>query len=276
MQFLEVKLPGGLSRNGCIERRASFYPLTGRIEQTLIQTGMIRDRPGYVTTVLSSVLDSIGDQPADAAQISNLCVGDRQFLMLRLAAMLDGEQMWLKVICGQCDSQFDVELRRCNLPIKNAGEGFPLVSLHIQDWQIEARVPTGEDQEGIGKLSEVEAMSQLLRNCIRSVNSGPPEEVFIDNLSESDVEAIDEALDAISPAVCNQLLVTCPECGREQQASLDHYAQAGLNEHLFYDEIHTLASHYHWSEADILDLPQQKRHRYLDLINRSVGVSGRG
>ena len=108
------------------------------------------------------------------------------------------------------------------------------------------------------------------------MNGEPPGESFISNLSEADIEVIDEAMDAVSPAVCNQLLVTCPECGQEQQANLDHYAQASLNEHLFYDEIHTLASHYHWSEADILNLPQQKRRRYLELISRSISVSGRG
>jgi hypothetical protein len=226
--------------------------------------------------VLGSALESIGDQPADAEGVADLCVADRQYLMLRLAAMLDGEQMWLKVGCGHCDALFDVDVRRCDLPVKQAGQGFPQVTLRVKEWTIDGRVPTGADQECIGEQTEAEAMQQLLQRCIRSVNDEPPGKEFINNLSEPDIEAIDEALDEASPAVCNQLLVTCPECGREQYAELDHYALAGMNEHYFYDEVHTLASHYHWSEAAILDLPQARRRRYLGMINRSAGMTEQG
>jgi len=273
---VEVILPGGLPKNGCIERRARFRPLTGRIEQALIEFRMALDRPGYVTAVLGSALDSIGNQPVDAGLVADLCVADRQYLMLRLAAILDGEQMWLKVGCGHCDALFDVDIRRCDLPVKEAGQGFPLVTLRMKEWAIDVRVPTGADQELIGEQSEEEAMQQLLQSCIRSVNGEPPGKEFINNLSEPDIEAIDEALDEASPAVCNQLLVTCPECGREQYAELDYYALAGMNGHFFYDEVHTLASHYHWSEASILDLPQARRRLYLGMINRSAGMTEQG
>ncbi len=273
---MKVILPGGLSKNGCIERRARFRPLTGRLEQALIEFRRGLDRPGYVTAVLGSALESIGNQPADTGSVADLCVADRQYLMLRLAAMLDGEQLWLKVGCSHCDALFDVDIRRCDLPLKQAGPGFPLVTLRVQAWTIDVRVPTGADQERIGVLSEAEAMQQLLQSCIRSVNGEPPGREFIHNLSEPDIEAIDEALDEVSPAVCHQLLVTCPECGRQQHAELDHYTLAGMNEHYFYDEVHTLASHYHWSEAAILDLPQARRRLYLGMINRSAGMTGQG
>lgn len=276
MYGVEVILPGGLPKNGCIERQAIFHPLTGRIEQALIECGTGHNRTGYVTAVLCSALESIGKQPVDARLVADLCVVDRQYLMLRLAAMLDGEQMWLKVACGYCDAPFDVEVRRCDLPVKAAGQGFPQVTLRVNEWVIEARVPTGADQACFGEQSEEEAMQQLLQSCILSVNGEPPDKEFITRLSDSDIESIDKALDEASPAVCNQLLVTCPECGREQHAELDHYALAGMNRHFFYDEVHTLASHYHWSEAAILDLPQARRRLYLDKINRSAGMTGHG
>lgn len=277
VHYIEVILPGGLLTNGCLERQARFRPLTGRIEQALVEfVGLGLDRPGQVTAVLASALDSIGTQPADAGRVADLCVADRQYLMLRLAAMLDGEQMWLKVGCGHCDAPFDVDVRRCDLPVKQAGAGFPFVTLRVKDWAIEARVPTGADQESIGEQSEEEAMKQLLQSCICSVNGAPPGKGFIDNLSEIDIEAIDEALDEASPAVCNQLIVTCPECGREQYAEVDHYALSGVNQYFFYDEVHTLASHYHWSEAAILDLPQDRRRLYLGMINRSAGIKPSG
>lgn len=275
-QWLEVRLPGGLADNGRIEHRVRFHTLTGRIEQSLIEAAMNRDRPTYVTEVLSQALERIGELPADPANVSRLCVADRQYLMLRLAALLNGEQLWLKVDCGNCHSLFDVELRRCDLPVKKAGEGYPKIRLQVNKWEIEAGVPTGRDQEGIGDLTEAEAVLWLLQQCIYSVNGRPPREDFFRQLKKQHIAAIDKALDDVSPAVCDRLVVTCPECSQKQHARLDHYADSGLDEHLFYDEIHTLASHYHWSEADILDLPRLKRRRYLEMISRFAGNDVKG
>jgi len=38
-------------------------------------------------------------------------------------------------------------------------------------------------------------------------------------------------------------------------------------------EVHALASHYHWSERDILEIPAWRRARYLQLV---AGGAGRG
>ena len=274
MYGVEVTLPGGLAINGSIERRVRFHSLTGKIEQALIEPEMALDSHGYVTAALGFALDSIGGQPVDASNVADLCVADRQYLMLRLAAMINGEQMWLNVGCGHCDELFDVEIHRSDLPVKEAGPGFPIVTLRVNEWVIDVRVPTGADQEGIGEQTGDEAIKTLLRSCIVSVNGEAPKEEFIDNLTESDIETIDKALDEVSPAVCTQLLVTCPECGKEQSAELNHYHLTGLNGNAFYDKVHTLALCYHWSEEDILNMPQSRRNRYLDLINRSNVMTG--
>ena len=274
MHEAEVMLPGGLLNDARLDREARFRPLTGRIEQTLIELGSELDRAGYVTAVLSNVLDRIGTRPADLARVAELCVADRQYLMLRLGAMLDGEQMWLKVDCGHCGEPFDVEVRRCDLPVKEAGEGFPLVTLRVKEWSLLVRVPAGSDQERVTDLPEEDAVRELLGSCIQTVNGEPPGDGFVEKLTESDIEAIDAALDEASPAVCSHLLVNCPECGQEQHAELDHYAPTGMSARFLYADVHTLASHYHWSESAILDLPQARRRLYLEMIGRSAGASG--
>jgi len=272
--MLQVTLPGGLSRSGRIERQARFRTLTGRIEQTLIESDDSMGKSGYVTRVLGATLDKIGDHPVDAEQVEALCVADRQYLMLRLAAMLDGEQMWLKLRCGNCHALFDVETRRCDLPVKQAGAGYPNSTIQLDGKAVRVRVPTGKDQDQIENLDDAEAMRLLLQLCIESVDGDAADNAFIDALGDSEIDAIDEALDELSPAVCNQLLVICPECKKDQQTQLDHYRISGINNHYFHDEIHTLASHYHWSEAEILGLPQSRRRLYIGMINRSVGSHG--
>ncbi|MEF8734351.1 MAG: hypothetical protein V5B40_21295 [Candidatus Accumulibacter meliphilus] len=271
---MEVLLPGGMPIDGRLERHARFRPLTGRIEQAVIESANHPDRPSYVTAVLSEALDNIGGRPVDAATVARLSVADRQYLMLRLGALFGGELVWLKLRCTACDAWFDVDVQRCDLPVKAAGAGYPSLNLQLGGHRIEAMVPCGEDQQDIAGLDDEAALQHLLRRCVRQVDGAAPAEDFFAQLSDADIAAIDEALEELAPAVCDRLQVVCPECHRLQQALLDHYTQLGVDEYLFYDEIHTLASHYHWSEADILDLPRAKRQRYIDLISRKAATWG--
>lgn len=276
MDGAEVTLPGGLPTNGRIERQARFRALTGGVEQALIELDSDQPITDYVTDALDLVVDSIGDKPADASTMAGLCVADRQFLMLRLAALLDGERIWLQAECGHCSQPFDVQIFRSELPVKEAGDGFPLASLDIGHSTVRVRVPTGEDQRHVSALPDESAQRELIERCIDSVDGARPARGYVDSLSEQDVAAIDDALDATSPAVCNRLLVRCPECRQEQHADLDHYSLASMDVGYLYDEIHALASRYHWSEEAILGMPRVRRRLYLDLIERSTGMSGQG
>jgi len=232
------------------------------------------DALGYVNSVLLLALKQIGEHVVDLDCLNGLCMADRQFLMLRLAALLNGEQVWLKVTCGQCQAPFDIDLRRCDLPVKEAGPGFPAVRLSIPTGELELRVPNARIQAEILALSDQEALDYLLRHSITKVNGAAPDEALIHGLGPEEIALIDQALDEFAPAVCSELLVTCPECATEQRATLNHYQVAGLSAAEILIEIHTLAIHYHWGEEEILKLPRARRHRYLALIdsaNRMIG-----
>lgn len=274
MGSMEVSLPGGLLENGCVERRARFRQLTGHLESALIELDKNTSRPSYVSSVLALALESIGSHTVDVKRVSSLCVADRQFLMLRLAAMLSGEQQWLKVTCGHCKAFFDVDFSRCDLPVKEAVVGFPFVKLNLEAGEAELRVPTASEQMDVVGLPDDEAMQHMLQCCVYSLNNASPVEAAVRQLSDADIAAIDQALDRLSPAVCDELLVICPECKREQSAKLDHYHLSGLDSNSFYAEVHTIAMHYHWSETEILNMARSKRHRYLGLIDRSGAMNG--
>ena len=74
----------------------------------------------------------------------------------------------------------------------------------------------------------------------------------------------------LAPPVDLEIEGACPECGAAFTATLpvakffiSELRQAGGIER----EVHCLAWHYHWSEADILSLTRSRRRRYLDLID---------
>ena len=273
MLDMEVWLPGGFPTGQGVERRATFRPLTGRLERLLVEVDRRKSRTAYVTELLSASLECIGSRRADPEAVASLCVADRQFLMLRLAAMLGGELVWLQAVCERCHSMFDVSFRRNELPVVEAGPEFPVVRLMLHDREIEVRVPSGMDQAAVESCGEgEEAVRRLLQSCLLSVDGNPTPEDFMAELSDGDIEAIDASLDEASPAVCSRLQVHCPECGREQQVELDHYAFSYGDGLSLIDEIHTIAMHYHWRESDILDLPTRLRRQYLNLIRQASGT----
>lgn len=63
----------------------------------------------------------------------------------------------------------------------------------------------------------------------------------------------------------------CPECGQGFSALFDsaqfYLREIGQRAGQLYRDIHTLALAYHWSEADILALPFQRRQMYLNLLD---------
>lgn len=274
MHHMEVTLPGGLLKNGLLERKAVFKPINGKTELALIELEQDVDTLSYVSSVLLLVLERIGSHAIDDDCVNSLCMADRQFLMLRLASRLSGEQVWLKATCGKCKSPFDVELRRCELPVKEASKEFPSVKLKLQAGEVEVRVPTALDQARIMNMTDAEAIRELLKRCVTNVNGIFPDDALIRGLSTDDITTIDQALDELSPAICNELLVTCPECNREQSAPLNHYNLDGISRGAFYNEVHTLAMHYHWGEEEILNMPRTRRRRYLTLIDRSRSMVG--
>lgn len=273
MQGYEVTLPGGLSKAGKLYKKAIFKPVTGKVEQTLIEQKSDSNRPDCITGLLSASLYKIGGFSVDDQLVSELCVADRKFLLIQLAILLNDDLLWLKICCQQCHEYFDVDINRSSLPVKLADNGFPITTIRLGDNVVVARVPNGNDQSVIHELTDDEAMAELLFNCILSVNDSEVTKAFVNQLSELEIENIDQALDQLAPAVCDQIQVSCPDCSYQQQVQLDHINLTGIDKIHFYDEIHTLASQYHWSEASILELPQERRRLYLDLINRSSGYS---
>lgn len=271
---LQVTLPGGLLWEGNLDRSAQFRPLTGRLEMALADiAGRNWNLPQRVTTILNEALEQLGGKPSNQERIGALCVADRQFLMLRLAALLDDAPLWLNPICDTCSAKFDVNLDFAELPIHEARGEYPLASVDLGDKKLEVRLPTGADQARIVKMDEENAIRELLQACTISVDGESPSSSFLDQLSDEDIARIEDAMEGISPVVTTRLQVTCPECDSGQILELDPYALPCVNHSYFIDEIHTMAYYYHWSEAEILDLPSGRRRQYLHLIDRARSVS---
>ncbi len=270
---MQVSLPGGLLTGDELERSVAFHTFTGFIEQKLLQSSESRsNQPGYVTEVLSTAIERIGERQPDREAVASLCVADRQFLMIQLSRLLEGDQQWLSHICKYCSSEFDVPIDRSALPVKEAGSTFPKACVQLHEKILELRVPTGLSQERIAELDDKNAMYALLSSCLISVDGEVAEEDYIKGLADSDIALIEDALEQASPEVATSVTVNCPECQHEQAMPFDAYVTSEASTSTLYHEIHSLALHYHWSEAEILALPSDRRHLYLGMIDRAQGM----
>jgi len=77
----------------------------------------------------------------------------------------------------------------------------------------------------------------------------------------------------VSPWVVTELAASCPACGGTHPVALDPYVIMRRSASELYDEVHTLAWYYHWSEAEILVLPRARRQLYLSRVDRARGMT---
>lgn len=264
-------LPGGVWRDGHLHRDFAFLDLNGHVELALVEAvGVCNDLPGQVSHALHTALAHLAGQKPNVSQVDDLSVGDRQFLMSRLACHLGSGELWLSAMCGHCQSQFDFPLNYAAIPVKLAGKSYPLVDLALSVGRVRLRVPTGADQRALLVYDDdLEARQALVARCLETCQH---EENSIGMLNEQDLAVVDQALEAMAPELATQASANCPECSGANVMPIDPYVCLGLVNGNLFAEIHQLAVHYHWSEAEILGLPRWRRKKYLTLIDRARGM----
>jgi hypothetical protein len=244
-----------------------------------------QSRPAWVTQLLTKILKNIGDEKIEdnakiAQCIAELCVADRQFILLQWRLQESVAEEWLTAQCPACDAFYDFPMDWHALPIKPAATTFPFASVTVAEREMVFRVPNGQDQEFIaGLVSRGEATEPLSLALARRLIVAETETIKTELsalLTMSDVPRIESAIEAIAPELADRLTLQCPECTNEHNVNLDVYR--GLLKpvsHLL-DDVHRLALHYHWSEKDILDMPKKRRVSYLQRVDSEKRVAGAG
>jgi len=268
-----MQLPGGIRIASELRQDFHFKPVTGLLELALSESAQrCCSHPERVTSVLCEALEELGSMPPSHSLVRELSVGDRQFLMRRLAVHIDDQLIWLTAKCGECKEPFDLSFRHSELPVKPAGRHYPEAMVETSQGSLLVRVPTGGDQEAVAAIQEEsQAIRLLLERLVSHQGSGEP--LNTELLSEGDITAIEHAAEEMAPEIAQALLAQCPHCAEENQVPLTLYTCMERPVGDLYREVHTLAANYHWSENDILTLPRSRRHTYLSLIDRSQGLN---
>jgi len=202
-----------------------------------------------------------------------LPITDLDATLLRVRQMVIGDHVRADITCPArgCGERIDIAFRvgdylAHHRPRKVRGveqDGEP-GWFRMTNADVSFRLPSGADQLAIA--GDPEGARRLQARCIRPANA--PARVR---------RRVEAAMEALAPSLYGELDGTCPACAATVRIPFDpqRYVLRELREQatFLFEEVHLLASHYNWSEQEILALPRRRRTRYAELVHaeRSAG-----
>lgn len=204
-------------------------------------------------SMLAAVLDS------SAAEAAAFDVGTRDVLLAGLLRSVAGDQVPTCADCPGCGIVLDVPVdvvAVTELPVREPGER---LSVLVDDIEVPFRLPTTADLTALGGRPPARARRALLAACL-GLERGQP-------AAPETVAAVEAAMEQAAPAGAVDLLVRCPDCGLESMLPLDIpalvWAEIEAQASALLRDVHSLATRYGWTEADVLDLSPRRRATYL-------------
>ncbi len=284
MSEVNAALPGGLWIDGVCHREAVLRPLCGGDEAFLFETGEASLPAHRTTALLARCTTRLGPlEPVTADSVRALTVGDREALLLQLRRLTLGERLACVLTCpnAACGKKMDLELKVEDLllppyPIRDGERHETTVGDNGASFTVRFRAPTGADAEAVASVARTDlqaAVDELLRRCVHEVRREGGQPVV--GLPPAVAHALPARLGEVDPQAELMLNLTCPECDQGFSALFDTGAYffqeiaGGIGQ--LYRDIHALAFHYHWSEAEILRMTRPKRQRYLGLLAEALG-----
>jgi hypothetical protein len=192
---------------------------------------------------------------------------NRALAEMRLACFGPAVRGWTS--CRQCADKLEFELDgRALAESQLPGQAEPIV---VNGRAF--RLPTSRDLAHVAAESDPTTASALLLERCRldgQAEAADQASPAID-WTEDDLDAIGERMALADPLAEIMLHFDCPECGESFDESLDLptflLAEIEGRAKRLLREVHTLASAYGWSEAEILSLNPVRRQFYLEMVH---------
>jgi hypothetical protein len=248
-------LPESLARgrDACQLRLRRFGT---RVED--LQVDLSADPPIAITNVLARCTLPNPDHDL----LWDLPVGMRIECLLVLAALDDAEEFVTDRRCQGCQQPFEVTLTIKELLQAGRAADRTVVEAGEEGAMRWFRRPTGRDQLGwLARTFPDEAAA--VAAVIESLTS---------DSTDVPAAALEAALDEADPLVRAPVVTACPDCGYQMEDEIDlagmALARLRRSQDSLFAAVDLLASRYHWSEAEILSLPEWRRSRYVALLQR--------
>ena len=232
-------------------------------------------RPLLITQLLGRCLRQTNDVAYTESTLWEWSLNRRLQGVLAITAATIGPTVLLRAKCSATDCGEELELPLELAMFQQANEPETLCCKLDDTTQLALRLPTGKDQDRW--LNQFYGASQdlalsMARSLVSSVQGELPQADW--RLPEAWLDPVAEALAESDPLTALSLHSQCPVCHEDNELELDLEGwllqQLADEQVMLLRQVHRLASVYHWSEEQIISLPQRRRNDYLTLINKAM------
>jgi T4 bacteriophage base plate protein len=204
-------------------------------------------------------------------QLVHLSIGQRDGFLLSLREKIFGSQLVSHTVCPKCRDRLELTFSVSDIRVVPEIEPASVLVTKVENYKVQYRLPTSLDLGQVAGQSDLPRMrQQLLSRCLISAHY-KDEALELSELPEALLSTVLEAMAQADPQADVQLALTCPACNHQWQVTFDVVSFFWSEIHgwarRLLQEIHTLASVYSWSEADILSMSAQRRQLYLEMIS---------
>jgi len=222
------------------------------------------DRLQLISAVLRCCVESPAEQ-LDAATLDR-----RARALLQIVRETQGDRLLWNARCANDDCRHEMELALSVSQLLSTPEPAEHFSwLAEPGCELELRLPTGRDQiewrESAADAEEESADLRMASSLVNRVNGQPRAPDW--TLPQEWLPALDAVFREHDVLTAMELQILCPWCGRESALEPDVEALAlsllAAEKKRVLEEIHQLASAYHWTEVDVLALPRLRRSFYI-------------
>jgi hypothetical protein len=228
-------------------------------------------RPERVTALIAAVYERIGGEEATPALARRLAAGAREWLAQRAAMRFAPDIDWFAAPCSACGEPYDVSLSLATAARQEAHGGFPVAEVETSLGLRRFEAPNGGHEERLARQGAGDPRRTFAALC----GLGDDAKTDAQRFADSDLDAIDAALESISPDVADGAVSICPGCGAETTARYEPMVLGLPRAGDVLRDVHLLATAYGWSEERILALASDRRLAYVAMIRRDRGGRSR-
>lgn len=254
---LTCQLPLGFLAHGKRERRAVLRKFGEELQLRLLDLDFTLPPERALSQALSICVERIGpiqDPPAEL--MDELTLGDRHALVHALLLARGSAETSATAICASCSRKLELtlDLRAIRLPrIPDSGTVALSSRRKTGLVRLELRIPLAKE------FVHARDEATLIGICL---GCAPKE-------AKKWLSAAEKTLSRLDPLSHLEILGHCIDCHARVHAEFDPvaYLLSALraDSSTLLQDIHRLALRYHWTEKEILRLPDVRRQAYLDL-----------
>jgi hypothetical protein len=203
--------------------------------------------------------------------LASLTVGQRDALLLTLRELTLGTRLNCFSQCPHCGEALEFTLTTDQILLFDPNQSLESdYAFEISGFEGRFRLPNSFDLGAIARDHTPEsAKSSLLKRCLLQAHHQGTE-ISHQDLPPPIVTQLAAQMAEIDPQAEILFDLSCPACLHEWQILFDivsfFWAELSDQARRLLLEIHQLARHYSWHEADILAMSATRRNLYLEII----------